>query len=101
MDLKKINEIAKITEKPSIKMQDLPQGIPIPIIQLRAVNGKFGEAILAELESAVIFFPRRVTNFLKENLENFQPNKYSLLYKGQKQIGTLLPTSDFEIIETA
>lgn len=78
-----------------VKVEEWPVNTPLPIIELKRVNTKYGECILATLrdtEGASIksFLPARFANVLSnEDLEaiNNDPDKPSLVCEGKSTSG--------------
>lgn len=99
MDLKKINSAAACENKPSIKLNELTEGAPNLIYSIKIVNGTFGRVPLVELEKNVVFLPKRTTETLEENINNFSSEKYALVYTGDKELYKGKSVSLFEIHE--
>ncbi|KAJ8964151.1 hypothetical protein NQ314_005092 [Rhamnusium bicolor] len=100
MDLKQLNTFGLIENKPLVKLSELPLDAPHPTISLKVTKGKFGESIFVELEDKAVFLPKRVTDYLKPNIKKFTTLKYSLIYRGTKEVGKPQPANQFEIVDT-
>lgn len=81
MDIEMINNASKLEK--FIKVYNLPLDEPNLISQLELVNTKYGQAILAHVPGGKCFLPKRMTEPIKKNLENFETNKYVLIYRGR------------------
>lgn len=99
MDLAKINEIALLQSKENVKLCDLELNKPYSILNTKIVNTRFGRCGLVELQTCNVYLPKRVTNFLEENLEEIKDEKYSLIYRGQKQVNRPNAGFLFEILK--
>lgn len=91
MDLSKINECGIAERKHLINIKELTIGGKYIICGAELTNGKFGEAILLELEEYICFLPKRVTNSFKSEIHKFIPGKYALVFQGIK------PSQNFEL----
>lgn len=99
VDLNKLNEVSHIRRKETIKLKDLPENAPHPILSVKIVTTKFGRSVLVELEQYTVFLPKRIVASVEENIENFIPKKYSLIFKGLVDCNKVNPASNFEIVE--
>lgn len=85
MDLAKINKVSNIVESllPTRKLRDLEQNREYYITDLKTVQTKFGERILAEIiEEYVVFLPARLNEVFKENGEIFK-ELLSIAHRGR------------------
>ncbi|KAG5875555.1 hypothetical protein JTB14_019504 [Gonioctena quinquepunctata] len=74
MDLQGINA-ALVNNKETVKLSDLPQNQPQPILNIRIVKSKFGEILLVELQEHMVFPPRRAIEAISQNQSKFTPDK--------------------------
>ncbi|KAJ8966513.1 hypothetical protein NQ317_008804 [Molorchus minor] len=63
MDLTKLNQVAVLETKPLIKISDLPENIPQPILSADIMTTKYGETILIEFEESKAFLPKKSGGF--------------------------------------
>ncbi|KAJ8977824.1 hypothetical protein NQ317_011908 [Molorchus minor] len=82
MDLTKLNQVYVLKTKPLIKISDLPENIPQPILSANLITTKYGETILIEFQDSKAFLPKRVVPLMKDNLTEFTDSKYSLIFTG-------------------
>lgn len=99
MDLYKFNKVSLLETKPNIKITDLVIDKPVPILECKLVKSRFGETVLAELEENSVFLPKRVVPLLKDNLHEFIPGKYCLVYQGLKNVNKPTLGTIFKIID--
>lgn len=102
MNLNEINQVGvAVPLKPLIKLKDLVLGKPYPIIKARIINTKFGEAVLLDLDDVSCFLPKRATNVFRNQVEQFIPKKYGLMFKGilPSSNGKFPDSTQFEVIE--
>lgn len=99
MDLAGINKKAFFTDKPVKKLKDLTIQKPHLILDATLTTTAFGEAILLELADHKVFLPTRVTERFKDNLNRFQPEKYTIKFTGLRNFGKRNPAVEFLIEE--
>lgn len=99
MDLSGINKSVEIKQLPTKRLQDLPQGEKFLIVSLKIVKTRFGEVPVVECPEFKTYLPKRSTQVIKENLENFRPNYYYLIFEGLQDIGKGYPATNFIIVE--
>lgn len=85
--------------KPIKKLSELQQDIPYKIFSGTLVNTKFGKSVLLELESCVVFLPKRVTETYTPYLKFFREQKFAIVFKGTKDVHKPNPAVLFQIIE--
>jgi len=89
--LEKLNSVKPVTEKSIIKFEDLIVGKNYIIIEIKAVNTRFGPKILVETEENIIFLPDRFNVFCEGEVENLnqlcseqltmvKPDKYNIRF---------------------
>lgn len=101
MDFTKLNKTCLLDNiKPIIKTADLPLNEPVPILSAKLVNTKYGETILAEFENNSTFLPKRVVSLMKSNLTQFTDGKYSIVFRGLKNVNKPSLGVTFEIVES-
>nr|WP_253308880.1 hypothetical protein [Rickettsia endosymbiont of Ceutorhynchus assimilis] len=101
MDLKSINETCLFKDqKTLVKLQDMEPGRKYPIFSAKKTQSKFGPSILIELDDKAVFLPKRTTKSLEDHIEQFIDGKYSIIYRGQKDVGRPNQISLFEIVES-
>lgn len=104
MDLKSINESCLLEsaedQKPAIKLQELKPDKKYAVISSRVIQSKFGACVLVELDENVVFLPKRVTKSLESQVEYLVDKKYSIIFRGLKDVGQPNPMSLFEFIES-
>lgn len=94
MNLAKINRVSNISEEPlpTRKLRDLELHQEYYITDLKSVQTKFGERIIAEItEEYIIFLPARITGVFKQDGELFKGTQQAahqrqlvLIYHGGK-----------------
>ncbi|CAG9854254.1 unnamed protein product [Phyllotreta striolata] len=72
MDLKEINNVSLIEDKPTKKVTELSVNIPYPILKAKVITSKFGKVILLELSDTKVFLPIRVTSVYEKYIDNFE-----------------------------
>lgn len=101
MDFEKLNKTCLLDNiKPVIKTKDLLECGPIPILAAKIVKTKFGETVLIEFENNCAFLPKRVLPLMKNNLEKFTAGKYSVIFRGLKDVNKPSPGIAFEFVES-
>ncbi|KAJ8967128.1 hypothetical protein NQ317_019955 [Molorchus minor] len=100
MDLTKLNQVSVLETKPLIKIFELPENIPQPILSADLMTTKYGETILIEFEEGKAFLPKRVVPLMKNNLTEFTNSKYSLIFTGLKDVKKTSLATTFHFIET-
>ena len=84
MDLSKLNAIAHGGFLPTKKLADLSQNVKLMVTQLKYVTTKYGNKVVAELDSEFeVFLPKRVSSDLVQDEKFFfelaaVTNKYEL-----------------------
>ncbi|KAJ8970752.1 hypothetical protein NQ317_011682 [Molorchus minor] len=91
MDLTKLNQVSVLETKPLIKIFELPENIPQPILSADLMTTKYGETILIEFEEVPL---------MKNNLTEFTNSKYSLIFTGLKDVKKTSLATTFHFIET-
>ncbi|XP_057654728.1 matrix metalloproteinase-2-like [Diorhabda carinulata] len=91
--------IAMAERKPITKIQDLPLNTLRAIKKAKIVNSKFGESVLLDLDTEVVFLPQRVTSVYKPVIEEFEKEKYGIIFKGLVDVGKNQRLASFEIEE--
>ncbi|XP_050509867.1 uncharacterized protein LOC126886832 [Diabrotica virgifera virgifera] len=82
MDLLAINASCSSPNKPSCRLQDLPQEETFKIVNCKLVQTRYGQTVLVELEEKVIFLPKRATTQLRNHLVELSSGNYGICYKG-------------------
>lgn len=101
MNFEKLNKTCLLDSiKSIIKTNELPVNEPIPILSAKIVKTKYGETVLIELENNCTFLPKRVLPFMKDNLSQFTDSKYSIIFRGQKDVNKPTPGITFEFVES-
>lgn len=98
--LNEINSVssAEVVEKPIVKLVDLEQGKKFKIHEIKAVNGKFGEVIVVELDDFKVFLPKRCSDVYKKHLKEFSEGTYFLEFLGIQELPKgLKPRTLFKI----
>ncbi|KAJ8972419.1 hypothetical protein NQ317_011064 [Molorchus minor] len=98
MDPTKLNQASVLETKPLIKISDLPENIPQPILSADLMTTKYGETILIEFEDSKAFLPKRVVPLIKNNLTEFTNSKYSLIFTGLKDLKKTSLATTFHFI---
>ncbi|KAK9878324.1 hypothetical protein WA026_021339 [Henosepilachna vigintioctopunctata] len=70
-----------------------------PITNANLKKGKFGTAILLELNDQFVYLPQRSTEVLKDKLNYLKDQIYGLKVTGLKEYANLSPSVLFEIVE--
>ncbi|CAH1113851.1 unnamed protein product [Psylliodes chrysocephalus] len=100
MDVNFLNKVSFMKEnKQVVKLSDLPLNLPQKNFGAKITKGRFGDAVLLELEESVTFLPQRVTESYRPNLRHFIPEKYSIIFKGTVDVGKTNPALSFLIVE--
>ncbi|KAJ8984290.1 hypothetical protein NQ317_009774 [Molorchus minor] len=99
MDLTKLNQVSVLETKPLIKISNLPENIPQPILSADLITTKYGETILIEFQDSKAFLPKRVVPLMKDNLTEFTDSKYSLIFTGLKDVKKPSLGTTFHFIE--
>lgn len=86
MDLKQLNTVALLQNEIK-KLSELTIDIPYQILEAKKISTRFGNAIVFKLHEFSIYMPRRVTELLQDNLEEFKTGAYTITYKGPKSCG--------------
>lgn len=100
MDLNEVNAVSLLEAKPITRIAELQLNTPHPIYGAEIINTKFGETILLELKDSKTFLPNRMLPLLKNKLEDFRGGKYSLVFKGLKEVNKPSKGVQFEFIES-
>lgn len=83
----KANQIANFTSKRVTPVADLDLDVKYKILNLKAVNTKYGRNIVAELEEEVVFLPKRMAALQDEDLAKLLEDNVSLMYLGCQKVG--------------
>lgn len=104
MDLTKLNNtcLTSHSGNTTSSLKDCPVDVPQPIFKASITTTQFGEAILLELNNNTsVFLPKRVTTTFKPHIDQFVGERYSVIYRGLKDlVSDLNPMITFKIIET-
>lgn len=100
MNLTKLNSVALLETKEVVKLTELPINIPQAIYSVQLMTTKFGEIALIELKEKRVFLPKRVVPIIKENLQEFDTGKYSIVYKGLKDVKKPSQSIIFEFVKS-
>ncbi|KAK9893042.1 hypothetical protein WA026_023342 [Henosepilachna vigintioctopunctata] len=82
--------------KPTLKLKDLPSNTVFPITNAYLKKGKFGTAIVSEMNDQFVYLPQRSTEVLKK-FNYMKEDIYGLKVTGLKEY--LPPSVLFEIVE--
>ncbi|KAJ8916936.1 hypothetical protein NQ315_013408 [Exocentrus adspersus] len=99
MDLRKVNQMSLLVFKPTIPLRNLKIDEEYRILG-NITGGKYGDSLIAELEEAQTFLPKRLIPNLIEHLEDFATGQYCLVNRGLKEFeaGNLAKTSIIQFI---
>lgn len=100
MDLTKFNKVSLLETKEVVKLCDLPINVPQTIYSVQLMTTKYGETALIELTDNKVFLPKRVVPLIRENLQDFDGGKYSIVYKGLKDVKKPSMGTIFELVKS-
>ncbi|KAJ8914103.1 hypothetical protein NQ315_014299 [Exocentrus adspersus] len=102
MDLRKVNQMSLLAFKPTIPLRNLKIDKKYRILGIKKITGgKYDDSLIAELEEAQTFLPKRLIPNLIEHLEDFATGQYCLVNRDLKEFDSdnLAKTSIIEFIK--
>ncbi|KAJ8914296.1 hypothetical protein NQ315_011281 [Exocentrus adspersus] len=86
MDLRKVNQMSLLAFKPTIPLRNLKIDEKYRILGIKKITGgKYGHSLIADLEEAQTFLPKRLIPNPIDHLEDFATGQYCLVNHGLKE----------------